>query len=202
MRIGIDFDNTIVSYDSVFHAVAVERSLLRTDVQPRKLAVRDHLRALGREDEWTEMQGHVYGTRMEDAEAFPGVIDFVRRATARGHSVAVISHKTRVPFMGPPHDLHAAARGWIESKLRNGRGPLVPDDLVFFEPTKAEKLARVAAAACDVFIDDLPEILLAPEFPAGVSRFLFDPDGEHDVVEGSGLRVCASWKDIAAALDV
>jgi len=44
---------------------------------------------------------------------------------------------------------------------------------VFFEPTREEKLARIAAQGCNVFIDDLPEVLLHPDFPAACERFLF-----------------------------
>jgi hypothetical protein len=35
------------------------------------------LRALGKEDVWTELQGYVYGARMAEAEAYPGVLDFM-----------------------------------------------------------------------------------------------------------------------------
>mgnify|MGYP003339752174 CR=1 FL=1 len=50
MLIGIDFDNTIVSYDSLFYKVAAEQKAVPTTVARTKLAVRDHLRAIGKED--------------------------------------------------------------------------------------------------------------------------------------------------------
>ena len=50
-RIGIDFDNTIVCYDDVFHEVAREQGLIPNDLPANKGAVRDHLRAIGREDD-------------------------------------------------------------------------------------------------------------------------------------------------------
>ena len=55
MRIGVDFDNTIVCYDEVFHRVALERKLISPSLRVNKGAVRDHLRTIGREDAWTEM---------------------------------------------------------------------------------------------------------------------------------------------------
>ena len=35
----------------------------------------------------------------------------------------------------------------------------------------------VSLTGCDWFIDDLPELLSAPEFPREVRRLLFDPHG-------------------------
>ena len=47
MIIGLDFDNTIVSYDELFHRVALEGGLVPGDLPVRKEAVRDYLREAG-----------------------------------------------------------------------------------------------------------------------------------------------------------
>ncbi|MCH8872612.1 haloacid dehalogenase-like hydrolase, partial [candidate division KSB1 bacterium] len=73
----MDFDNTIVSYDHVFHMVAVDHGLIDPAVPASKVAIRDHMRRTGNEDAWTELQGYVYGKRMADASAFPGVVEFL-----------------------------------------------------------------------------------------------------------------------------
>lgn len=197
MLVGIDFDNTIVGYDETFHVAAVERGLIPPEIPRTKLAVRDHLRGIGQEDSWTELQGHVYGARMRDVRAFPGAIEFMLRARAAGHDLAIVSHKTRWPFLGERHDLHAAARAWVEENLSSGGAPLVP--AVHFELTKEDKLRRIAELGCDAFIDDLPEILLAPGFPGGTARLLFDPDLHHGETHPE-LRVMRSWDEIADAL--
>ena len=57
LHLGLDFDNTIVSYDTLFHRVAREMGLISDDVTVSKNAVRDFLRTAGREPEWTAMQG-------------------------------------------------------------------------------------------------------------------------------------------------
>jgi len=44
VRIGIDFDNTIVSYDTLFHRVALERGLIPISVPANKISVREYLR--------------------------------------------------------------------------------------------------------------------------------------------------------------
>jgi phosphoglycolate phosphatase-like HAD superfamily hydrolase len=104
MRIGIDFDNTIVCYDGVFHAAALERGLIPADHPRDKNSVRDYLHGQNRHDAFTELQGYVYGTRMDLAALYPGVLNFIAAAKARGNEVFIVSHKTRHPFLGPRHD--------------------------------------------------------------------------------------------------
>lgn len=186
MRIGVDFDNTLVSYDDIFHRVALEQGAIPASVPRSKLAVRDFLRREGREAVWTEMQGTVYGARMDEVQPYPGALEFLTWARASGIEACIISHKTRHPFLGPKHDLHAAAQRWVDTHV-----PGIP---AFFELTQEEKLARIRACACEHYIDDLPEILLAKGFPGGVQRILFDPDGHHALIDG--VFRMRSWVEI------
>ena len=117
MIVGIDFDNTLISYDTVFHRVAVERGLIPATIPPTKTAVRDWLRAVGQEPAWTQLQGSVYGQAIVMAEPFPGVHSFLDTCRRLGITIRIISHKTRLPFVGPPLDLHAAARDWLQTRL-------------------------------------------------------------------------------------
>ncbi|HET7670339.1 MAG TPA: HAD family hydrolase [Burkholderiales bacterium] len=188
MRIGVDFDNTLVSYDDIFHRVALEQGVIPASLARTKLAVRDHLRREGREEVWTEMQGTVYGARMDDVQAYPGALEFLKWAREQGIEVCIISHKTRHPFIGPKHDLHAAAQRWVDRHVGG-----IP---TFFELTKEEKLERIRACGCEHYIDDLPEILLANGFPQSVQRVLFDPDGHHAHASADGLLRMRGWPEI------
>lgn len=201
MLIGLDFDNTIVSYDALFYKVALEQALIPATTQANKVAVRDYLRSAGRETLWTEMQGVVYGARMEETLAYSGVVEFLQWAGRAGHALAIVSHKTRHPILGPKYDLHAAARAWISSHLCENGQPLISFDQIFFELTKEEKLARITQLGCDLFLDDLPEILLADGFPLKTRRVLFDPEDSHaKMVVPDALRV-RSWHELAKLLD-
>lgn len=200
MRIGIDFDNTIVSYDALFHKVAIEAGHVPASVPVSKIAVRDHLRQIGREDDWTEMQGYVYGARMPEAVAYQGAIAFIRSARDEGHDLFIVSHKTRHPFRGEPYDLHAAARQWIETSLRDGAGCLIDPGCIFFEVTKEAKLERATDLGVDYFIDDLPEILTSELFPNRSSPILFDPVNNHALIEG--VLSVSSWEQISQHLGV
>jgi len=195
MRIGVDLDNTIVCYDELFYSAAVERDLIAPDHAKSKESIRDSLRRAGRETEWTELQGEVYGTRMQDAVPFPGVADFFWGMRQQGVPVCIISHRTQYPFLGPRHDLHASARNWLSTNGflgADGPGHDVQD--VFFEPTKLEKLQRISECGCTHFIDDLPELLAEPAFPEGVHRILFAPNGTSS--PDDGVVTADSWAEV------
>jgi hypothetical protein len=174
MVVGIDFDNTIVCYDDLFHRVAVARGLVPADVVARKQDVRDWLRRDGKEREWTELQGHVYGPGMAEAEPFPGVIGFFTRARSEGLPVYIISHKTRVPAVGPAHDLHQSARDWLAAQ-----GFFDPSRVglslghVHFATTRQEKIRLIGETGCTHFVDDLEETFLEKTFPPSVVQILF-----------------------------
>jgi hypothetical protein len=178
MRVGIDFDNTIVSYDRLFHRLAVERALVDPSFPANKQAIRDALRNARCEEEWTRVQGIAYGARIVEAEPFPGVKRFLRQCRDAAVEVAIVSHKTVTPYLGEPYDLHLAAHEFLEQHgfYRADEAGLTPEH-VHFEPTLGAKLARIAALGCSAFVDDLPELLAEPRFPAGVERIHFDPSG-------------------------
>ena len=163
MIVGLDFDNTIACYDTLFHRLAVERGLIDPDHAADKTAIRDRLRAEGREDDWTQMQGLAYGPRIVEAEPFPGAVDCIAALMGAGVVTFIVSHKTRTPYRGEPHDLHAACRRFLEV---HGISPaLIAAERVFLEPTKAAKISRIRGLACTHFVDDLPEFLAEPTFP-------------------------------------
>lgn len=194
MLIGLDFDNTIVSYDSLFHKVAIEDNLITSETPKNKVAIRNQLRSSGEEEKWTELQGKVYGARMSEAEVFPGLINFLEWAISSDVKLAIVSHKTLHPFIGPAYNLHESALAWILANLKDERGLFFLRDQIFFELTKDDKLNRIGHLGCDIFIDDLPEILVDKSFPAGPERILFDPYSFH--TDQSGILRFNSWHSI------
>jgi hypothetical protein len=202
MRIGIDFDNTIACYDGVFHAAALERGLIPADLGRDKNSVRDHLNGSRRNDDFTELQGYVYGARMDLVSPYPGFADFVSTARKAGHDLFIVSHKTRHPILGPKHDMHAAARGFLTDRglMGSGAAQIAPEN-VFFELTKDEKVARARILGCEAFIDDLPEILNMAGYPDGMRKILFDPENRFTgTKDGQAFDRCASWTEISADL--
>jgi hypothetical protein len=132
---------------------------------------------------------------MGEAPAFPGVIEFFTRAQRTGIPLRIISHKTRHPVIGPPHDLHQAARDWLETHgffdaQRVGFSPAS----VFFETTRRDKLRRIAELGCTHFIDDLEETFREESFPANVEKILFST---HPPVTAPPVtKVARHWREI------
>lgn len=199
MIVGIDFDNTLVNYEGLFYREAVRRHLVPPSIARDRLSVRDALRQDGRDEDFTLLQGYVYGPGLREAPAHPHALDVVRRLTAAGCAVSVISHKTRHPYRGPAYDLHGAARRWLEDRGFLDAGMLTPDR-VFLEPALDAKLRRIEAVACTHFIDDLPEFLGHPDFPPMTARLLFDPLRRYGSEPESSLRAFPSWMEIGAFL--
>jgi len=195
-RIGIDFDNTIIAYDQVFCTTAKQCGLIGPDFVGSKRAVRDAIRLLpDGELAWQRLQGQVYGKGIGGATLIPGVDAFLRRCRAEGCSMSIISHKTEYGHYDPERvNLREAARKWMTANgLLDGEFG-IPSSKVFFEGTRAEKLARIAALSCTHFIDDLEEVLLDPAFPSKVDRILLSE--QEGAKSSAPYFVCKSWRDI------
>lgn len=190
MRIGIDLDNTLADYRRPLEALCASHGLPGPHADP-KLALRDFLRGAGREEEWTRLQGELYGPLMTSALLFEGAGEFVGYCQLRGAICHIVSHRTRNPMSGGDHDLHEAARLWLSSQ---GLGGVT----AYFEETKNEKIERVNALDLDVFVDDLPEILLDARFPTGTARILFDPGNRH--ADHAGYSRVQKWAAVQKAV--
>jgi hypothetical protein len=203
VRIGIDFDNTLIDYDGVFVSEARERGLIGLDIAGTKRAVRDAIRLLpDGELTWQRLQGYVYGAGIGGAVPFAGAGDFLRCCAGRGIAVYIVSHKTRYGHFDPARiDLREAARRWLIAQgmmipgMLAPEGGVIPADHVFFEDDRAQKLARIAALGCTHFIDDLEEVFADPGFPPGVRRILFAATGA-----ACCEAHCIDWPQISAAL--
>ena len=197
--LGIDLDNTLISYDKLFHKLALEQGLIPADLPVNKTEVRDYLRSQDKDPAFTALQGLVYGSRVREAEVFPGALDFLREGQRRQWTMHIVSHKTQYPIVGERTDLHQAARGWMDTQgLHDGIG--FPRENVWFELTKAAKIERIRALRCEIFIDDLPELLLDPKFPTDIRRILFAPQGTALKEAPANLVVVQSWAEIGKLL--
>jgi len=197
MRIGLDFDNTIACYDSAITKL-VEEMFELPDLVPRtKLGVRDYLRMQDREVEWTAFQGELYGPGMRYAQAYEGAIETMLELNALGHELFIVSHRSKKPYAGHPHDLHATARAWLKETIQSHG--LFINDQVFFLETRDQKVQIIKELSCDIFLDDLPEVLEATKFPITTRGILFAPDGSKE--KGLNKHVTISqWANLPALI--
>ncbi len=194
LRIGIDFDNTIITYDEVFCAAAKRGGMIDDGFVGRKQAVRDAIRLQpGGELAWQRLQGQVYSKGITGAGMVPGVEAFLRRCRVEGCMVAIVSHKTEFGHDDPDRvNLRKAALDWMTSKGLFDIHAVAPEN-VYFESTREEKIGRIAMLALTHFIDDLEEVLTDPGFPANIKRILF-AGGEP--MPAAPYVVCRTWQDI------
>lgn len=197
MRIGLDFDNTIIRYDDVFREAAIERGLVSPNFSGTKQQVRNTIRLLSDgEHQWQALQGYVYGKGIQGATLFAGLDDFFRRARVHGDTILIVSHKTEHGHFDPNRvSLRGAAMQWMEGQgfFAEQGFSLVPDN-IHFASSRSEKLSRIGDLACDVFIDDLEEVLADPEFPNFVRRILLS---EHaDRSDDLPYEICRDWASI------
>ena len=190
--LGLDFDNTLVLYDKLFQQLAIERSLIDISIPADKIAIRDYLRGKGQEEQFTLMQGEVYGVKILEAEPANGMLEALRNLGQAGYKVIIVSHKTKKPYKGPAYDLHQAAMKWLEKNKffdPNGLGWSQQD--VFFEESKEKKIERIKSEGCTHYVDDLPEIL--DMLPPNIVKILYDPLKKGSTKETLHLN---DWKEL------
>jgi hypothetical protein len=198
MRIGLDLDNTLVTYDALFSDVARSRTLVPAGFSGGKREIRDAIRLLpDGEMEWRRLQAHVYGPGILAAMPAPGALEFIEGAHQRGIEMVIVSHKTERASADPDGtNLRSTAFEWLRLNKIVGPGA-VPEEQVYFEDTRADKIARIVALHCTHFIDDLEEVLNDPAFPPDVEKFLI---GDAAEMPGGAYRRVASFHEIADEL--
>ncbi|SVA70966.1 uncharacterized protein METZ01_LOCUS123820, partial [marine metagenome] len=145
VRIGLDFDNTLVCYDAVFASESKKLGFMPLNWRGSKQDLKDELqRRADGERLWQTLQGRVYGFGMEKAVLFPGVTPFLMRGRYRGDEIFIVSHKTEYGhFDSTKTPLREVSLAWMESKgfFEKSRFGLSKEN-VFFEQTRSQKVER------------------------------------------------------------
>ena len=196
--LGLDLDNTIVSYENVFRQAARDRGIAVPAGVSAKNALRDYYHSISNPDEFTRLQGFSYGLGMKTAEPYPAFLEALEGLLAAGWQVWIISHRTRHPILGPKEDLHAAAQDWLARLgLFSDKSRCVAG--VHLEETREGKLAQIRERGCVAFVDDLLEVLRHPDFPAGCRKLWFAPAARKaDYPEGKVVR---TWSELLGLLE-
>jgi hypothetical protein len=202
LHIGLDLDNTLIDYDDVFASVASEIGLLPQHLGlTTRTQVKAHLCAEpGGEEAWMRLQGQVYGRFIGRARLFEGVPDFFRAISARGAHVSIISHKTRTGHFDVDRiDLWQASLDWMKKHdFFSSQGFGLRPSSVHFHETRSGKIAAIATTGCELFVDDLPEVLRDQRFPRGVGKIWFA--GNRAAPADDELVPYRNWAEILAAI--
>jgi hypothetical protein len=193
---GVDFDNTLVTYDKLLARIAVERGLIDCDHAETKKSIRDRLRQLPNgEIEWQRCQALLYGSRIAEAKLIEGVLRFFELVRQQGTQVYIISHKTEFsPFDNL--NLRTAALTWMTAnRFFESDGLGLTHNDVFFADSRQQKIDYIAELRCTHFIDDLEETLLEAAFPPSTTRILYEPGRQ--MPAPVGLKLMKTWQEIS-----
>ena len=207
LRIGIDFDNTIICYDAVFCTLAKSCGISLSNERITKQAIREIIQTtLEGERLWQRLQGKAYGEEILNALPFPGVKTFLESTSRRTDiEVFIVSHKTLVGhFDEKKIPLRVAAHQWLKQEgFFDTTASYIKESNVFFEHTRHDKIARITSLDLNYFIDDLPEIFDHPHFPKHTNKIWFNPHSERDPRLNGGnhhLQSYTSWTEIHHAI--
>ena len=69
MIIGVDLDNTIISYDNILHSLALNKEYISYNTKKEKRSIRDATRKLPQgEIKWQRLQAAIYGPKINEAD--------------------------------------------------------------------------------------------------------------------------------------
>ncbi|TGN07981.1 phosphotransferase [Leptospira ilyithenensis] len=198
MKIGIDLDNTIISYDKSFALAGKKLNLIPEDWFGSKLEVREFLRkSPDGEDKWQRLQGKVYGRYLDLAELYPGVYRFLWRCKKKGIPVDIVSHKTEYGHYDDEKvSLRKAALDFLSANGLNTADEKSFIRNVSFHNTKEEKVGYIKNQNYSYFIDDLKEILIHPDLETIERKLFFDPNQAYQDFSLKNTDVVTSWGEI------
>lgn len=192
--IGLDFDNTLIDYDLLFYDTAFNLDLIPQNIKKSKIAVREYLLKIGKEDFFTMIQGEVYGKSIQFAKQSEGVMDALMCLKSKGYEFVIVSHKTRFPIIGRKYDLHKSALDWLKkNSFMDKKGLNIKFENIHFLSTKLNKINKINSIKCDYFIDDLEEILNMID--CNVCRIHYNRDKENKYLNDN-FYTFNNWKKL------
>jgi hypothetical protein len=198
MIISIDFDNTIANYDEAFRREALRQGLIERAFTGDRIRLRDAVRSQpDGEIRCMALQGYVYGAGINDATPSAGFFDFSQRMRALGHELVIVSHKTEHGhFDAARVNLRDAAMQWMEDRgFFGGDHAVLPRQKVYFELSRDEKIARIAALSPLAHIDDLEDIFRDAKFPPHICGILLGKTGRGAAGAGAP-ECCGDWEAV------
>ena len=193
IKLGLDFDNTLIDYDEVFYKIAFQKDLIPQSIDRNKASVRKYLVDNHREEEFTMLQGEVYGSKILEAKKSDGMFETLKLLNNNGVKLIIVSHKTKYPYAGEKYNLHNAAKNWlVKNKFFDPDSLAMDEKDVFFEVTKEKKINRIHQLKIDFFIDDLESILQM--ISHDVKKILYNPNNIKPKLEG--IKVLKNWREL------
>lgn len=196
MIIGIDLDNTIISYDNAFICQAKSSNLIQPSFGGSRSDLRKEIFSQENgKTEWMKLQGQIYSHCMNQAEIMPFFQNFVQSAREKSIRLVVISHKTMFGHFDDEHvNIRETAVRWMEENDFFNLMGFSKNDILFCD-TQENKINAINNAKCDYFIDDLMEILVNESMSKSTKKILFGKSNAENASMGH-IKVCSHWSEI------
>ena len=193
IRLGLDFDNTLIDYDEVFYKIAFQKGLIPKSVERNKASVRTYLVNKNKEEEFILLQGEVYGSKILEAKQSEGMLETLNLLKNNGVKLIIVSHKTKYPYAGEKYNLHYAAKNWlVKNRFFDPAYLAMGEKDVFFEVTKENKINRINQLKLNFFIDDLESILQL--IGDDVKKILYNPNNIKPKLQG--IKELNKWREL------
>jgi uncharacterized HAD superfamily protein len=169
MRIGFDFDNTIVDYNFFFDEFA--RNLGLNINGNAKQTIKKYFELeLKKPESWKELQLLVYCEIISKIDPSNELIYLLNWLISNKCDIYIVSHKTKFIKAGNQRaNLRQPAISWLKKNI-----PQIHSSNIFFESSELKKVNRIKSLNLDFFVDDLISILTHFQFPTGTKKILFN----------------------------
>ncbi|AAZ21356.1 hypothetical protein [Candidatus Pelagibacter communis] len=189
MLVGIDLDNTIINYDSVFKNILNKKTSIKDN---HKKILKKKLQSVSL-NLWTKTQGEVYGMyihRAKLSDNFQKFLDFAKKNSIK---IIIVSHKTKFPIIGKKINLHNAAISFLNKNIK--RYKFIKNKDIFFEETLNNKLKKIKELDCDFFIDDLNKILNHKKFSKVTEKIFFGKNKNNNLKNKNWSQIIKLFKN-------
>ena len=197
IKLGLDFDNTLIDYDEVFYEIAFDKNLIPKNIGKTKVEVRKFLKDKGEEELFTLLQGEVYGSKINLAKQSTGMFETLKILKEQNIELFIVSHKTLYPYAGPKFDLHQSALKWLKLNNFFDTNQLnFKKENIYFELTIENKIKRIESIGIPHYVDDLTKILelIKPT----IKRLHYNPKA--DLSNINDIVTLRSWEEIHKVL--
>jgi hypothetical protein len=154
--VGLDLDNTLIDYTQAYSKIAEIFGLTLVDLN--KDSIKQHLTDNKNDVEWQRFQSILYTQGLDYAKLAPGLLNFLKFCKTKCIKVSVVSHKTlTTPKKFGNLNLRTPALKWL--KEQQLIPTLISLEDIFFCSSKSLKIEKINQLKCEIFVDDLEEVL-------------------------------------------
>ena len=158
IRVGFDFDNTIINYDNLFYKISLKKGLITKKVGKSKESIKNYLIKNYSINIWQKIQSEVYSESISLAKPNNEIIKLIKYLIKNNIEVFIVSHKTKFPYFGNRINLHKLSLKWINKNIIK-KNIKIKKKNIFFETTEKKKINKIKKLKLSHFIDDLDKIL-------------------------------------------